>query len=118
MFPLLMPALQSTPLLRLGRFLIAIALVLGLAIGAARSQEVDPNVWSANGSVSAIVTVGNTIYLGGDFTTVGPNTGHFVGIDVGTGTSQPGWPRVNGVVECSAADGAGGRYIGGRPSGV
>jgi hypothetical protein len=113
MFPLPMSALPSTPLLRLGRFLIAMALVLGLATGVARAQVVDPNMWGTNGYVSAVATAENSVYLGGSFTFVGPNTGAFVGIDTGTGTPQTGWPRVEGYVFCSAPDGAGGWYIGG-----
>jgi hypothetical protein len=103
---------QFTPVQRT-RSVVATLVALSLAAGAARAQVVDPNMWGADGAVFAIAVEGNTIYLGGSFSGVSPNTGHAVGIDVGTGAPERGWPRVNGTVICSAADGAGGWYIGG-----
>jgi len=80
---------------------------------AADGSQVNPNMWVTNGSVDAIATSGNTIYIGGSFTRVGPNTGSFVGIDAGSGAPVANWPRVTGEVLCSAPDGASGWYIGG-----
>ncbi len=81
--------------------------------GEAYGSQVDPNMWVTNGEVSAIATSANTIYIGGSFTRVGPNTGSFVGIDAGSGAPVANWPRVAGSVFGSAPDGAGGFYIGG-----
>src|SRR5262245_28969423 len=103
---------QRIPSRHLTRSMVATLIALCVAAGA-RAQTVDPNMWVTDGGVSAIATAGNTIYLGGNFTYVGPNTGHFAGIDIGTGAAEPGWPRVDGDVYCSASDGAGGWYIGG-----
>ena len=63
--------------------------------------------------VSAVV--GNTMYIGGNFTYLGPNTG--TGVVMSTDGSQLFSPkkwRVNGPVFASVADGAGGFYIGGE----
>lgn len=85
---------RSAAGLHVGRSVVATLMALGFAAGAARAQAVDPNLWVTNGPVYAIATTGNILYLGGDFTTVGPITGHFVGIDAVTGAPEPGWPRV------------------------
>ena len=84
------------------------------AADAASGSQVDPNMWVTNGEVDAIATSGSTIYIGGTFTRVGPNTGSFAGIDANSGAPIANWPRVVGVVYCSAPDGAGGWYIGGN----
>lgn len=65
------------------------------------------------GQVNAIAVEGNTAYLGGSFSYVGPYTGSFVAIDA-EGQRIPGWPTVDGDVSAMAPDGSGGWYIGGR----
>ena len=72
--------------------------------------------WVTNGAVRAVALSADnsTLYLGGDFTQVGPRTGSFVSIDGVTGAVVAGFPLVNGQVFASAPDGAGGWYIGGR----
>src|SRR5262245_58357625 len=116
MFPMF--SLQGTPSQGLTHFVVAFSIVSCLMAGKARAQTADPNMWITDGQVSAIATAGNAIYLGGSFTYVGPNTGHFVVIDSGTGIPEPRWPRVNGDVTCSAPDGTGGWYIGGSLTSV
>ena len=64
-----------------------------------------------NGRVNAIVRVGNHVYLGGEFTTVGPNTGRGVFLDDRTGAVLPGSPSINGTVFDAVPDGAGGVYV-------
>jgi hypothetical protein len=39
------------------------------------AQEADTTMWGTDGMVNAICRSGNTIYLGGQFSYVGPNTG-------------------------------------------
>lgn len=94
------------------RWLGTILIVL-FAAPAARAQWVDPNLWGTDGTVAAVARSGNTIYVGGFFTTVGPNTGGGVALDRRTGDPVPGLPRVTGVVDAVTADGAGGWFIGG-----
>jgi hypothetical protein len=68
-------------------------------------------------SVDALAFAGDTLYLGGNFETIGARTGPGVGIDAGTGLDL-GLPAVSGGSRFSTVfdaipDGAGGWYIAG-----
>jgi hypothetical protein len=80
----------------------------------ASAQAVDANLWTTNGPVRSMVSDGGTIYVGGDFTVVGPLTGSGVPFDAATGELPPSFPRVNGSVDAVARDGADGWFIGGQ----
>src|SRR2546428_163520 len=98
------------------RTLVAAGLALCSTLGGAGSalgQTVNPNLWVTNGPVSAVVRDGGTIYVGGDFTRVGPATGGGVPLDATTGSLQPFFPKVAGIVRVAIPDGSGGWYIGG-----
>lgn len=72
--------------------------------------------WVTNGRVvsSALSSDGNTIYIAGDFTRVGPRSGGGVPVETSSGTAVASYPRVEGIVHASASDNAGGWYIGGK----
>ncbi len=70
--------------------------------------------WVPNGFVAAIASSGNTVYVGGIFDYVGPNTGCGVPVGMASGEAVPSFARVNDEVRCSVPDGAGGWYIGGK----
>ncbi|MFC3907881.1 delta-60 repeat domain-containing protein [Legionella dresdenensis] len=71
--------------------------------------------WVTNERVYAILPdlANNVIYLGGDFSYVGPNTGYGVPIDSGSAQPLAAFPRVNGSVYAVISDGNDGWYIGG-----
>lgn len=59
-------------------------------------------------------TADSILYLGGDFTQIGPATGSWVRIDAGTGQESHPYPDVaGGRVLAAASDSAGGWFIGG-----
>ena len=82
------------------------------------SQTAFDSLYVTNGTVRAVAVSGNTIYLGGSFTSVGPNTGAGAAIGTVTGTFNSAFPKVNGTIKAVAPDGSGGWYIGGDFTGV
>ena len=79
----------------------------------ADAEFVDPTFWVTDGIVYSVAVAGDTLYAGGTFQYVGPNTGGFAAVGATTGARCGGWPRVDGNVLTMASDGAGGWYIGG-----
>jgi hypothetical protein len=72
-----------------------------------------------NGPVKAIVRVGDTAYIGGDFTRIGPASGSGVVLNTTSGVRDGRWPAVaGGEVRLAASDGSGGWYIAGEFSHV
>jgi hypothetical protein len=112
-------AIQTRPAASAARALCAgVLATLALLPAPARAQALRENLWMPNGPVNAIAVRGNTIYLGGSFSRVGPPTGSFVSIDAATGDPIPPFPYVSGVVTTIVGDGNGGWYIGGYFSSV
>jgi hypothetical protein len=71
-----------------------------------------------DGEVYAVALSGNTLYLGGGFTRVGPATGCGVPLGTSTGTPVSGFPVVGGPVYAAVPDGSGGWFVGGDFSAV
>jgi hypothetical protein len=88
--------------------------LLSISIGShASAQVLEEKFWVPNGPVRAIIQSGTSVYLGGDFTRVGPATGSAVAMDASTGALLPDFPKVAGVVNTVVPDGADGWYLGG-----
>jgi hypothetical protein len=102
--------------------LAVLALVAGIlapvATMAAGLRTVpEEQAWITNGPVRATVATPGAVYLGGQFTHVGPRTGCGVPLDATTGAPVATYPRVDcgaaGSVNASISDGSGGWFIGG-----
>jgi len=84
----------------------------------------DPRFWFPAGQVNAILATNNTVYIGGNFSYVGPHTGPVALFDQAAGGLQAAPPRingtsgVNGVVKAVVPDGSGGWFIGGAFTGI
>ena len=80
---------------------------------ATQAQQLDNTMWGTNGRVDAIARSGNTIYIGGLFTQVGPNTGSAVLLN-GADGKIAGSPQLQvvGPVHAIVPDGKGGWYMG------
>ncbi len=97
------------------RFTLLLAVLVALLAAApAGAQVIDRTLWGTNGGVSTIARSGNTLFIGGGFSTVGPVIGCGAPLDLVTGAPRPPFPLVNGGVNAVVPDGAGGWYIGGR----
>lgn len=66
----------------------------------------------------AIARTGNTLYIGGTFSSVGPCTGGGVPLSRASSDLPGNFPKVAGTVLAVIADGSGGWFIGGRFSAV
>ncbi|MEQ1831560.1 MAG: hypothetical protein ABL977_00790, partial [Candidatus Eisenbacteria bacterium] len=96
------------------RALSGAMLIFALAAPMARAQSLDTRLWGANGPVRSIARSGQTLYLAGDFSTVGPSTGGGVSIDRASAALDARFPQVTGRVTAAVPDGRGGWFIGGH----
>jgi hypothetical protein len=78
----------------------------------------DPKFWITDGPVNAILVTNNTVYIGGDFSYVGPQTGPVALFDQTTGQLVAAPARINGAVNAVVPDGNGGWFVGGAFTGV
>ena len=91
-------------------------IVLGLLFAASSqlyAQTPQANWPVANNQVNTIVKDGNTIYMGGLFSYVGPNVPYGTSIDATSGVPNLNYVKPNGNINAVAPDGSGGWYIGG-----
>jgi trimeric autotransporter adhesin len=100
-----------------GVALLSSLVLLALAGPAlAAPSSMSDTTYVTNGTVNAITRSGNTIYLGGQFSVVGPRTGPFASLNATSGADDPTLPQVSGAgaaVYAVVSDGSGGEYIGG-----
>lgn len=101
----------------------AAALVVASVLGAPSVGRAEPGPtsllnWVFDGKVSAATRVGNTLYVGGSFSSVAPPSGalgsvHAVSTSTGAAASPAAFPVIDGVVRVILPDGSGGFYVGG-----
>lgn len=90
-------------------YLIAFS-ILSLSFTAqAQVPELDTTLWVTQGPVYSVAKSGNTIYMAGDFTFVGPRTGCDIVADAVTGKRiSPSGTRIDGYVTAAIPDQQGG----------
>lgn len=77
-------------------------------------QVVDSTLWGMGlANVTAMARSGSTLYVGGAFSHVGPNTGSGIPLQYGRGIAAPKYAKVNGEILTAIADAEGGWFIGG-----
>ena len=100
---------RSHPLFLL--LLPLLSLALGPGLPAAQSL---PRTWEPDGTVRALALSAQHLYLGGDFTTLGPHTGNVALFLTATGQLQAAFPTFEHYGSWGRAaigDGAGGWYV-------
>jgi predicted small secreted protein len=100
---------------RLGWVLAALALTALWApavSGAAGAGRLP--IWQPDGEIDTMAAVGSTLYIGGQFTYVGPHTGAGAPLSSVTGAPLAKFAQVSGPVWAAVSDGDGGWYIGGH----
>ena len=70
-------------------------------------------MYVTNSTVMSTVQSGNTLYIGGAFTYVGPDAPYGASVDINTGVPSGAVVKPNNTVAAVAPDGSGGWYIGG-----
>jgi hypothetical protein len=85
---------------------------------AASAQRLSDDLWVTDAPVLALARSESTLYVGGSFRAVGPNTGGGVPLGIRSARALPGLAKVAGIVYAAAADGDGGWYVGGSFVGV
>ena len=100
-------------------FLAGIALSRILtASSPARAEQIRDQLWITDGEVRAIARKDNTIFLGGQFSRVGPAVGSVGAFDAASGAVVAPYFGVTGTVNAMIPDGADGYYVGGMFAGV
>src|ERR1051325_1791140 len=113
-------ALSYQHLLSQSRILAALIAALALVTAASAQSSVPsfgPPVVEGSGTdgtVLAMARSGETLYIGGSFSYVGPDTGGSCVIDATTGPRPGPLAAVRGTVQAVASDGASGWLVGGQ----
>ena len=101
------------------RMIAALLVAFGVGAplsGAATSRPALANAptraWATDGSVFAIASTPSEVYVGGDFTLIGPQTGPWARVDAAGAVTAP-QPVEGGYVYEAVSDGAGGWFIAG-----
>ncbi len=84
-----------------------------ICVGQWASDLPRPELWVTNNRVLAMAEACGILYIGGNFTQVGPNTGALALLDPVTGRPSLSLPRFNNGVSAIASDGVGGWFVGG-----
>jgi hypothetical protein len=115
------PFSRRLPRARLSLCVAALALLaagLGPAAAVAAVPSTSASTYGTDGTVNAIATLGDTVYLGGAFENVGLDSGGGAATAASDGQADAAMPPVTGTVQVAVADGSGGFYIGGSFSRV
>lgn len=103
--------LISRPFL-VGAALLLAALAPGGTAGA-QTLALRAAAWETDGPVFALARTSDTLYLGGEFSCIGPHMGRSLPLDPVTGPPALPFLEVDGVVRTCVADGFGGWFLGG-----
>ncbi len=104
---------MSRPRRRAARPGALLSLLLLAGTAGAQSRFPEKGFHVTDNVVESIRVVGDSVYVGGRFTHVGPYTGPLAAVSLTTGETLADFPEANDRVFAVAADGAGGWFVGG-----
>lgn len=112
------PYLRKNSHLRPPAFSFGILLLYAFVTTTSYADNIpDLRYWITNGVVNAVFNEGATLYLGGNFTQAGPNTGHGAELNVANGSHDVNGPLFTGptgsTVYVAKHDGDDGWFVGG-----
>jgi hypothetical protein len=76
-----------------------------------RTDAIRERFWATNGTVYAVEESNGVIYLGGEFSQVGPYIGGAAVLDGITGQVEVAFPHLDATMTCATSDNSGGSYI-------
>ena len=88
-----------------------LVVMAGLLPALAAGQTLRPEFWGTHGSVNAVTSTEDAVYIGGSFWAVEPETGGGVPLSTLAGVPAPRFPKVDGDVYAAIDDGEGGWFI-------
>ncbi|MES2387009.1 MAG: T9SS type A sorting domain-containing protein [Bacteroidota bacterium] len=91
--------------------ILLLAFIPGLLF--AQEQQADSTMWEPDGPVFSIQANESTVYIGGAFNYVGPNSGTGVSFNKASSRMPASFPKVKGTIYKVVSDGTGGWYISG-----
>lgn len=89
-------------------------IILMLQISLTHAQTPVAPTYSPDFLVHTMLTMGDTVILGGDFRHMGVYTGGGAAFPLGSNTPNLGFPKFIGSISASCPDGQGGVYVAGR----
>ncbi len=110
-------SLASATILSSAFALLAASMASGQSPFVSSVPESSP--WVPDGTIEVIEGHGNAVYVGGQFSAFGPNSGSFGTLDLPSGAPTfPAMPAIDGIVRDVEPDGAGGFFVCGPFSSV
>ncbi len=109
------PLFYSTTMSVKKRLLSALcALIIPFCATGQQSVGYVDNFAKPNDAINSMQIVGDTLYMGGKFTSIGYGKPYGALIDSSSGLPDLNYPSPNGQVNCVVPDGVGGWFIGGE----
>ncbi|OYU94283.1 MAG: hypothetical protein CFE21_17000 [Bacteroidetes bacterium B1(2017)] len=94
--------------------LLILSTVFVYTLLTATAQNVVSNFWETDGQVNATLRLNNKIYLGGEFSYIGPSTGSFGAYNLTQNQLLSTGISIRGMVNAMVTDNAGNTYLGGN----
>jgi hypothetical protein len=93
--------------------LLCVGLMLYFSHSMAQNPQLETQWWQPDGAVNAVIKSGDTVFVGGAFSSISTDEAYFSKIDSASGIPDISSLNPNGEVKVIIPDGNGGWYLGG-----